>query len=112
MILYTQESVISSSRNITGLIDIRMQRRIFLIIFLTQGEQKVSIYKFVDADIEGNKSTWRSQIGLLIFVNKAPIHWFIKRQETVEASNFGAEFCAMKAGVGVVEVIKIYECLE
>ena len=60
---------------------------------------------FVDAYLEGDKSTSSSQTGVLIFINKAPIHWYIKRQETFEVINFGAEFCTMKAGVEMVEAL-------
>ena len=58
---------------------------------------------FVDANLAGDKSTRSSQKGVLIFINKAPIHWYIKIQATVEASNFGAELCAIKAGVKMVK---------
>ena len=36
-------------------------------------------------------------------MNKSPIHWYSKRQPTVEASTFGAEFRAMKTAVEMVE---------
>ena len=61
---------------------------------------------FVNDDLAGGKSTRRIQTGLLIFINKDPIHWYSKRQETVEASNFGSEFCAMKSGVEIVEALR------
>jgi len=51
---------------------------------------------FVDADHAGNLLTHRSQSGVLIFVNKAPIIWYSKRQNTVESSTFGSEFVAMR----------------
>jgi hypothetical protein len=38
-----------------------------------------------------------------VFVNKAPILWHSKRQNTVETSTFGSEFCAMKVAINVVE---------
>ena len=66
---------------------------------------KVSISMFVDADLAGNKSTRHSQTGILIFINKAPIHWYSKRQATVEASTLGAELCAMKSGLEMVEAL-------
>ena len=68
--------------------------------------QKVSISMFVDDDIAGDKSTRRSQTGVLIFINKSPIHWYIKRQSTFESSTFGAEFCDMKSGVEMVEALQ------
>ena len=54
-------------------------------------EQEVSITMFVDADLAGDKFTRRSQTGVFIFINKANIHWYIKRQANVEANTFGAE---------------------
>ena len=60
---------------------------------------------FVDADLAGEKSTRRRHTGLLIFINKAPIHWYIKIQENVEAITFGSDLCAMKSGVEMVEVL-------
>ena len=58
---------------------------------------------FVNHDLAEKFSTRCSQTGVLIFINKSPIHWYRKRQATVEASTFGEEFCAMKAGVDMVE---------
>ena len=52
---------------------------------------------FVDANHGGNLKDRKSQTGVLIFINKAPIHWYSKSQTTVEASTFGAEFCAMNS---------------
>ena len=60
----------------------------------------------VDADLLGDKSTRHSQQGVLIFINKAPIHWYSKIQATVESSTFEAELCAMKAGVEMVESLR------
>ena len=40
-----------------------------------------------------------SHTGYVIFVNRAPIVWHSKEQNTIEASTFGAEFIAMKACV-------------
>ena len=66
----------------------------------------VSTSCFVDGDLAGDKSTRCSQTGILIFVNKAPIHWYSKRQPTVETSTFGAEFCAMKNAVEMIEALR------
>ena len=66
----------------------------------------VQVSMFVDADLAGDKRNCRSQTGILIFVNRAPIHWYSKRQPTVETSTFGAEFCAMKVGVEMVEALR------
>jgi hypothetical protein len=44
---------------------------------------------FVDADHAGCRVTRRSQTGLIIYMNKAPIFWFSKWQNTVESSLLG-----------------------
>ena len=46
---------------------------------------------FVDANHRGNLKDQKNQTGVLIFVNKAPIHWYSKSQTTVEASTFVAK---------------------
>ena len=66
----------------------------------------VIISCFVDANHAGNTVNRRSQTGVLIFVNKAPILWFSKRQPPVESSTFGAEFCAMKTSIEMIEALR------
>jgi hypothetical protein len=61
---------------------------------------------FVDADHAGCKATRRSHTGVFVFVNKAPILWYSKRQNTVETSTFGSEFCAMKTAIDMIEGIR------
>lgn len=61
---------------------------------------------FVDADHAGCKLTRRSHSGVLIFVNRAPILWFSKRQATVEASTFGSESIAMRQGIEMIEGLR------
>ena len=51
---------------------------------------------FVDANHAGNVITRRSHTGILIYVQKAPIIWFSRRQNTVESSRFGSEFVALR----------------
>ena len=63
----------------------------------------VSTHCFVDADHAGNLVTRRSQTGILIFVNRAPIIWYSKRQNTVETSTFGSEFVAMRIAVELID---------
>ena len=50
---------------------------------------------FVDANHAGNVVTRRSHTGIFIFVQNAPIIWFSKKQNTVEAATFGSEFVAL-----------------
>ena len=61
---------------------------------------------FVDANHGGNLKDKKSQTGVLIFINKAPIHWYSKSQTTVEASTFGADFCAMKTALEMIEALR------
>ena len=57
---------------------------------------KVVILAFVDANHAGNVVTRRSHTGIIIFVQNAPIIWYSKRQNTVEAATFGSEFVALR----------------
>ena len=66
----------------------------------------VSISMFVDSSHGCNVKDRQSQTGVLIFINKAPIHWYNKNQPSFDTSMFGAEFCAMKVGVEMVEAFR------
>ena len=61
---------------------------------------------FVDADHAGCRLTRRSHSGVLIFVNRAPIIWFSKRQATVESSTFGSESVAMRQAIDLIEGLR------
>jgi hypothetical protein len=61
--------------------------------------KKVDLRLFVDSDHAGDQFKRRSRTGFVIYLNMAPIVWFSKRQPTVEASVFGAEFVAMNNGI-------------
>ncbi len=66
----------------------------------------MSTHCFVDANHAGDTETRRSQTGILLFCNTAPIIWFSKRQNSVEASTFGSEFTAMKNAVEMIEAMR------
>ena len=66
----------------------------------------VSTHCFIDSDHAGDKVTHRSPTGILIFMNRAPIIWYSKRQNTVETSTFGSEFIAMKTAVEQIESLQ------
>ena len=51
----------------------------------------VFISCFVDASHACDVVTCCSQTGIIIFLNWAPIHWYSKKQSTVEGSTFGSE---------------------
>jgi hypothetical protein len=66
----------------------------------------MSTHCFVDASHGSDHMTRRSQTGILIFCNRAPIIWHSKRQNTVEASTFGSEFQALKNAIELVESLR------
>ena len=68
--------------------------------------REVGIHCFVDASHASDKSTRRSQTGILIFVNRAPIIFFSKRQNSVETSTFGSEFTACKQAVELIKALR------
>ena len=51
---------------------------------------------FVDASHGENKVTRISHSGYVMFINRAPVNWMSKRQQTVETSAFSSEFIALK----------------
>ena len=67
--------------------------------------QMVSTHCFVDSDHAANTVMRHSQTGLLLFVDRAPVTWFSKRQNTVQTSTFGSKFIAMKTAVEHVEAL-------
>lgn len=66
----------------------------------------MSTHCFVDANNAGNVVNRRSQTGILIFCNRAPIIWYSKRQNTVEVSTFGSELVAMKNAIELTEALR------
>ena len=66
----------------------------------------IEVHCFLDASHASDKSNRRSQTGILIFINKAPIIFFSKRQNSVETSTFGSEFTATKQAVELVKALR------
>jgi Reverse transcriptase (RNA-dependent DNA polymerase) len=58
---------------------------------------------FVDADHAADIVTRRSRTGILLYLNRAPILWYTKRQNSVETSTFGSEFMATKTAVEIIK---------
>ena len=50
----------------------------------------------VDADHASDTVTRRSRTGILVYLNCSLIHWWSKKQASIESSSFGMEFIAMK----------------
>ena len=61
-------------------------------------ENLVLILMFTDAAFAEDLVTRRSQSGILIFINRAPITLYSKQQNTVETLTFGSEFIALRVG--------------
>ena len=68
--------------------------------------QSVTTRAYVDPSHAANKVTRRSHTGFVIFMNRAPIVWYSKRQQTVEMSTFSAEFIALKACLEAIEHLR------
>ncbi len=68
--------------------------------------ESVRITCFVDAAHAGDPITRRSHTGVLIYLNKAPIIWYSKKQSTVEASTFGSEFVAARIATEMLESLR------
>jgi hypothetical protein len=66
----------------------------------------VSLHCFVDANLAGNVVTRRSQTGILIFLNRAPVVWHSKKQNTVESSTFGSEIVALKNAIELIKSLR------
>ena len=45
-------------------------------------------------------------MGILLFVNRAPVMWLSKRTNTVEVSTFGSEIVAMRNAVELIESLR------
>ena len=63
----------------------------------------VEISMFVDATHAGDLINCRSETGVMMFVNSAPVTWHGKRQGTAEASAFGSEFSVLCIGMEMNE---------
>ena len=50
----------------------------------------------MDTNLNHCLATGKSITGCLHFVNKTPVHWYSKKQATVETATYGSEFVAAK----------------
>ena len=66
----------------------------------------VTISCFVDDSHACDVVTCCSQTGILTFLNQALIHWYSKRQSTVEGSTFCSEYIAMKTAVEMIKAFR------
>jgi len=66
---------------------------------------------FVDADHAGCCGTRCSHSGVTIYVNRAPILWYSKQQNTVEASTYGSKMLAMRIAIEMIEGLCYKLCM-
>ena len=68
--------------------------------------KSIQLNCFVDSDHAGDRMTRRSQTGILIYGNSAPLFWYSKKQNTVESSTFGAEFVALRIATELISSLR------
>ena len=61
---------------------------------------------FVDGNHAGNVITRQWHTGIIIYVQNAPIIWFLKRQNTVKSSSFGSEFVALRTAKDMLDALR------
>jgi hypothetical protein len=61
---------------------------------------------FCDAAHATDLVTRRSTTGIIFFLNGTPIHWYSKRQNTIESSTFGSEFVALKIAAEMNDALR------
>ena len=61
---------------------------------------------YCDSDHAGDSVTRRSRTGFFVYLQSALIHWYLKRQTSVETSTFGSEFMAMKTATEYVRGLR------
>jgi len=65
--------------------------------------KSVEMTAHIDSDRAGDKVTWRSRTGVLIFLNRSPIRQYNKKQSSIKMSSIGSEFSAIKTGTELIE---------
>jgi hypothetical protein len=65
---------------------------------------------FVDLDHATNTTNRWSWTGFIVFLNSAPIYWYLKKQTSVETSSFGSEFIAMKQCCEYIQGLRYKLC--
>ena len=66
----------------------------------------VLMTSFVDANLYHDALSGKSVTGVLHFLNKTPLDWFSKKQNTVETATFGSENNAARAAIEQIRANK------
>ena len=64
------------------------------------------IKAYVDFNHAVNMANRSSHSGIIIYVNNAPIIWYSKRNNTVEASSFVSEFVDLSITTDMIEALR------
>ena len=70
---------------------------------LLQKGSALNLHAFTDADWAGDKNTYRSTTGYIVFLGSNPIAWSSKRQSTLARSTTEAEFRAVASATTEVQ---------
>ena len=68
--------------------------------------KEMNLCMFIDSNHAGDKWTRLSRTGLMIYMIMAIINWYSERHSTIETSEFGTEFVAMKDGIETLCIIQ------
>ena len=66
----------------------------------------VVIKVYVDYNHARNIANRRLHSGIIIYVNNAPIIWYSKCQNIVEASSSGSDFVALRISTEIIEALR------
>lgn len=65
----------------------------------------LNITTYFDTDYAHDQETRRSVSGIIMYLNKTPVRWYSKRQNTVESSSYGSEL--VSARIATEQVIEM-----
>lgn len=68
--------------------------------------RSVQMNVFVDASHAGDKVTRRSQTGIILYCNMAPIIWYSKKQNTIESSTYSSELVALRIAAELIIALR------
>ena len=71
-----------------------------------QKGKSTSFHVFVDIYPTGDKVSRMSQTWIIMFCNREPIMWFIKKKNLVQTSTFVSEFTATKIAVEMTQYLR------
>ena len=71
-----------------------------------KNETDLCITAYVDSDWASDPDTRRSTTGYMIFLNRSPISWSCKKQQTVALSSVEAEYMTLSAATQEVVYLK------